>query len=100
MIFSDLGQHIRDQIKIAFAKGEAAQPDPERCNRYYASLKRIASNYHGQIYKRSLLSTASGLNREHCNLALTPEMLVLFKEEDKNLTSRVYGKIKRLIKNE
>lgn len=100
MIFSDLGQHIRDQIKIAFAKGEAAQPDPELCNRYYASLKRISSNYHGQIYKRSLLSTASGLNREQCNMALTPEMLEAFKEEDKNFVSKVYGRIKKFVDND
>ncbi|KYQ58887.1 putative S-adenosyl-L-methionine-dependent methyltransferase CG14683 [Trachymyrmex zeteki] len=72
---SDLGQHIRDQLRIAFSKGEAAnQPNPEQCNRYYTSLKRISSNYYGQLYKRSLLNTASGLSREQCNLALTPEV--------------------------
>lgn len=99
MIFSDLGQHIRDQLKIAFAKGDAAnQPNVEQCNRYYSSLKRISSNHYGQLYKRSLLSTASGLNREQCNLALTPEMLDYLKEEDKNIFHRVYGKIRNIIR--
>lgn len=98
MVFSDLGQHIRDQLKIAFAKGDAGnQPDLERCNRYYASLKRISSNYYGQIYKRTLLSTASGLDKEQCNMVLTPEMLKYFNEEDKGIITRYYNKLKKFI---
>lgn len=101
MVFSDLGQHIRDQLKIAFVKGEAAsQPNPEQCDRYYSSLKRISSNYYGQLYKRSLLSTASGLNREQCNLALTPEMLEYLKEEDKGFLRRFYGTIRNFVRND
>lgn len=99
MVFSDLGQHIRDQLKIAFAKGDAAtQQNVEQCNRYYSSLKRISSNYYGHLYKRSLLSTASGLSREQCNLALTPEMLDYLKEEDKGIFRRAYGKIRNIVK--
>lgn len=98
MVFSDLGQHIRDQLKIAFAKGEAAsQPNPEQCNRYYLSLKRISSNYYGQLYKRSLLTTASGLNREQCNLALSPEVLDHFKTEEKGIFRRLYKSIRNII---
>lgn len=97
---SDLGQHIRDHVKIAFAKGEAAsQPNPEQCNRYYSSLKRISSNHHGQLYKRSLFSTASGLNREQCNLALTPEMLEYMEKEDKGIFRRIYGRIQNIVRN-
>jgi len=97
---SDLGQHIRDQLKIAFAKGEATnQPNLEQCNRYYSSLNRISSNYYGQLYKRSLLSTASGLNREQCNLALTPEMLEYMKEEDKNMFRRFCRTIKTIVQD-
>lgn len=95
-----MGQHIRDQLKVAFAKGDAAsQPNPEQCNRYYASLKRISSNHYGQLYKRSLLSTASGLNREQCNLALTPEMLDYLKEEDKGILYGVYRKVRNIVNN-
>lgn len=97
----DLGQHIRDQLKIAFAKGDvASQPNPEQCNRYYSSLKRISSNHYGQLYKRSLLSTASGLNREQCNLALTPEMLDYLKEEDKGIIRSTYAKIRNIVKDD
>lgn len=98
MVFSDLGQHIRDQVKIAFAKGDATnQSDLERCNRYYMSLKKLSSNYYGQNYKRTLFSTASGLKKEECNLALTPDMLKYFNEEDKNLARRYYNKLKNIV---
>lgn len=101
MVFRDLGQHIRDQLKIAFAKGEATTPpNPEQCNRYYSSLKRISSNYYGHLYKRSLSSTASGLNKEQCNLALTPEMLEYLKEEDKGIIRKFYRKVRNIVKND
>jgi len=97
----DLGQHIRDQLKSAFAKGEATtQPNPEQCNRYYSSLKRISSNYYGHLYKRSLLSTACGLNKEQCNLALTPEMLEYLKEEERGIIYKFYKKVRNIGKND
>jgi len=101
MIFSDLGQHIRDQLRIAFSKGEATnQPNPEQCNRYYSSLKKISSNYYGQLYKRSLLSTASGLSREHCNLALTPEIRKYLSEEDNGIFNRLRWTLKNITRND
>ncbi|XP_012153620.2 ubiquinol-cytochrome-c reductase complex assembly factor 2 [Megachile rotundata] len=91
---SDLGQHIRDQLKIAFARGETTDPaDRELCDRYYKSLKRICSNYYGQKYVRTRTSTASGLEREHCNLALSPEMLEYFEERNKNILSRTISRV-------
>lgn len=100
MIFRDLGQHIRDQVKIAFTRGDATnQLNPEQCNRYYSSLNRIALNYHGQLYKRTLLSSASGLNKEHCNFALTPEMLEYLKEEDSGVINKFYKRVKNLFKS-
>jgi len=100
-LFRDLGQHIRDQIKIAFSKGDASNPpDLERCNRYYSSLTKISSNYYGQLYRRSLLSTASGLSKEYCNVALSPEMIDYLMEEDKGIFHKYYGKLKKIIKND
>ncbi|XP_012285266.1 ubiquinol-cytochrome-c reductase complex assembly factor 2-like [Orussus abietinus] len=84
----DLGLHIRDQIKIAFAKGESSQVDKELCDRYYASLKRLASNHYGSLYKRTLTSTASGLTVEQCNLALSPELQEFFAEEERSYFSK------------
>ncbi|KAI4504098.1 hypothetical protein M0802_000569 [Mischocyttarus mexicanus] len=80
----DLGQHIRDQVKLTFSKGDITTPvDQEQCNRYYASLKRIISNHYGQIYTRSYTSTASGLTAEQCNIALSPEMKEFLEEKKK-----------------
>lgn len=92
--FRDLGQHIRDQLKIAFSKGEVNnQLNREVCDRYYMSLKRIVSNHHGQTYARVRTSSASGLTREQCNLALSPELLEYFQVEEKGILSRTFSKI-------
>ncbi|XP_012528010.2 ubiquinol-cytochrome-c reductase complex assembly factor 2 [Monomorium pharaonis] len=94
---SDLGQHIRDQVKITFAKGEATiQRDPEQCNRYYSSLKKISSNHYGQLYKRSLLSTATGLTKDQCSLALTPEVLEYLNEENKTFVRRLKKSLRNI----
>lgn len=93
---SDLGQHIRDQVKIAFSKGEGSnQIDPILCDQYYNSLKRIASNHYGKIYTRVFSNTASGLSREHCNVILSPEMQEYFAEEEKGFIHRVIRRFKR-----
>lgn len=92
----DLAQHIRDQIKLAFAKGEASEINREQCDRYYTSLKRICSNHYGQIYIRKFPSTASGLTKEQCNLILTPEALQFFEEKQEGIFSRTFS---RLFKN-
>lgn len=95
----DLSQQIRDQLKIAFAKGEATnQLDREQCDRYYMSLKRISGNYHGQIYKRTLLSTASGLNREQCNFTLTSDMLEYLQKGEKGIFEKLFDKFKSIVK--
>lgn len=78
----DLSQHIRDQIKVAFSKGNATQVNQDQCDRYYASLKRLSSNTYGDRYKRRFNSTASGLTHDQCNLALTPELQEEFEKRE------------------
>ncbi|KAJ8674100.1 hypothetical protein QAD02_005362 [Eretmocerus hayati] len=47
----DLGQHIRDRVKIAFAKGENSKiDDRQRCQEYYESLNRITLNHYKNKY--------------------------------------------------
>lgn len=92
----DLAQHIRDQLKLAFAKGEASEVNREQCDRYYMSLKRISSNHYGQIYNRTLSSTATGLTKDQCNLLLTPEALDYYSEDKRGFFN---GKFSRLFKN-
>ncbi|XP_015512855.2 ubiquinol-cytochrome-c reductase complex assembly factor 2 [Neodiprion pinetum] len=84
----DLGQHIRDQVKLAFSKGDLNNVDEKRCDSYYNSLERIASNRYGKLYKRSFNSTASGLTQEQCNAVLSPEFLELWQEEERGFLSR------------
>ncbi|XP_043258127.1 ubiquinol-cytochrome-c reductase complex assembly factor 2 [Colletes gigas] len=96
----DLSQHIRDQVKLAFTKGETSQLDKEVCDRYYMSLKRITSNYYGQMYTRTHTSSASGLSKEQCNLALSPEMLEYFNDLDKGILVRTYARLMRYYKED
>lgn len=87
---SDLGQHIRDQLKIAFAKGEVSNEiDRKLCDRYYKSLKKISINYYGKKYPRIHSSSASGLDRELCNFALRPEVLEYIAEQNRGFVSRM-----------
>ena len=98
--FRDLSQHIRDQVKIAFSKGEALNPvEQERCNRYYRSLKRLCTNQYGNRYKRPLNTTATGLTHDQCNLALTPEVQDLLKEESQGFLGRFINTFRRKAKN-
>ncbi|KAF7398889.1 hypothetical protein HZH66_006786 [Vespula vulgaris] len=95
----DLSQHIRDQVKLTFSKGDITTPvDQEQCDRYYASLKRITSNHYGQIYKRNLTSTASGLTAEQCNIALSPEMKEYLEEENKFFLKKLISSIQNFPK--
>ncbi|XP_078034581.1 ubiquinol-cytochrome c reductase complex assembly factor 2-like [Augochlora pura] len=94
---SDLGQHIRDQIKVAFAKGEATnQVDREVCDRYYVSLKKISSNQYGQMYARVRNDTASGLTKEQCNMALSPELREYLENEERGILKRIASKVVEL----
>lgn len=96
-----LAQHIRDQLKLAFAKGEASEVNRMQCDRYYMSLKRISSNHYGQMYSRTLSSTATGLTKDQCNLLLTPEAQDYYsggrKAYFKNKFSRLF---RNFVKNE
>lgn len=97
----DLSQHIRDQIKIAFSKGEAQnRVDQEQCNRYLNSLKRLSANQYANLYPRNSTSTASGLTHDQCNLALTPELQEHFEEEDQSYLRKLMKKVKRANKDD
>ncbi|XP_076645128.1 ubiquinol-cytochrome c reductase complex assembly factor 2-like [Halictus rubicundus] len=96
----DLGQHIRDQLKVAFSQGEATtEVNREVCDRYYLSLKRIASNQHGEQYARARNNSASGLTKEQCNLALSPELREFFETEDKGIFVHVAAKAAQIFDN-
>lgn len=95
--FRDLAQHIRDQIKVAFSKGELqqSQVNQTQCDRNYQSLRRLASNQYAELYSRGNTATASGLTPQQCNLALTPELQEYFLEEDKSNFQKIIGKLKK-----
>lgn len=94
--YRDFGQHLRDQVKIAFLKGENTKiEDKEKCKRQYESLDRLASNYYGKKYPHGFKKTSSGLSPEACNAALTIEFQEFIKEEDLGF----FAKFKKKVKN-
>lgn len=81
---SDLGQHIRDQVKIAFAKGESSKiENKEKCQRNLESLERLASNYYAKKYPYDVKETATGMSLEQCHEALSQDFLKFVEEQKK-----------------
>lgn len=96
--YRDFGQYLRDQIKIAFLKGENTKlEDKEKCKRHYESLDRLASNYYGKKYPHNFKKTAIGLSPEVCRAALTTEFQQFLQEEDLGFFARFKRKIKSTI---
>nr|CAD7430432.1 unnamed protein product [Timema monikensis] len=58
----DLGEYIRERVKLGFSAGVVTKANDAECERIHASLKRLADNHHSQLYKRVLSSSASGLS--------------------------------------
>lgn len=86
----DLGQHIRERVKIAFKAGEVYHWDENDCNRIHASLKRLAGNQYGQMYPRNSKSSASGLSAEECHALLSNEFLEELKKSEQGFFSKLF----------
>jgi hypothetical protein len=86
----DLGQHIREQIKVAFRTGEIYPSDEDECNRIHASLKRLAENEYSQMYPRKSNSCASGLSSDQCHSLLSTEFLEELKKSERGFFSKFF----------
>ncbi|XP_047116154.1 uncharacterized protein LOC124796110 [Schistocerca piceifrons] len=86
----DIGFHLRERVKKAFTAGELFQGDEEKCAREHASLKRLADNVYGKLYKRTISSSATGLTAEQCNSVLSSEFLDLLQKENRSIFSRLF----------
>ncbi|PSN42690.1 Ubiquinol-cytochrome-c reductase complex assembly factor 2 [Blattella germanica] len=86
----DLGQHIREQVKISFKSGEINIGNEAECNRIYSSLKRIADDHYAQLYLRKSRVSASGLSADECQGILSTEFLEELQKSDKGFFSRFF----------
>lgn len=84
----DLGQHIREQVKVAFKAGEINVADEAECSRINASLKRLADNHYGQMYVRESKVSSTGLSAEECGAALSNEFLEELNKSEKGFFSK------------
>uniref|UniRef100_T1JKJ4 Mitochondrial nucleoid factor 1 n=1 Tax=Strigamia maritima TaxID=126957 RepID=T1JKJ4_STRMM len=82
----DLGEHIRVKIAQGFRQGETSVVNERECEKTYASLSRIASNYYGDKYKRRFESSASGLSADDCRRIISNDGL---KEVENIYASRL-----------
>ncbi|CAH1797258.1 unnamed protein product [Owenia fusiformis] len=69
----DIGERIRAKIGEAFRQGETTTLNEAECDRLYASLSRLNTNYYKNLYKRNGDSTAMGATQEECNLVISNE---------------------------
>jgi hypothetical protein len=87
--YRDLGQFIRDKVKIAF-ESDKQNLDSELCGRQYTALNKLADNHYKNKYKRTRNSTATGLSTEECNLILSEEVLEYLKYENKGFFRKIF----------
>lgn len=89
----DLGQHIRDQVKIAFVNGEVFPGNQQKCDLEYLALKRISESQHAKQYPRKLKSSALGLSLEECSSLVSNDFLKTVEEEEQGIFKRTLNKV-------
>lgn len=96
--YRDLGQHLRVQIKLAFAKGEASRiKDKNICEKNYESLDKLASDYYAKKYPTTFKKTSTGLSLELCQLALSIEGQQALQRNKLGFYERVKESAKRIL---
>ena len=97
IFYSDLGQHLRDQVKVFFPKGESSKiADPEECLKRIESLERIANNFYGKKYPTNCKTTATGLTPEQCAVANTTEFMQALEQNKLGFFGQLKEKFKDL----
>lgn len=72
---TDLGQHIRIQVGEKFRHGDMTTVNEVECEQAYNSMNRIANDYYFNLYKRTSLSSATGLPAALCREAVSVDNL-------------------------
>ena len=85
----DLGEHIREQVAKTFNRGEATIVNPEKCDRIYASLEKINSNYYQNTYSRVKDNNCSGLTLEQCTIIISNDTRDYLQSENASWLRRV-----------
>lgn len=88
--FRDCGERIRECVKLAFNSEKGFTGDPEYCKAQYDALKRLTDNHYGNLYKRKLTHTSTGLTPQECNIVLSNESLQFLEEENKSFFKKYF----------
>lgn len=94
MFFRDLAEHLKSYIDKAY-KDNKFEADTKFWDTQYVSMKVLLNNDHKNKYKRSLISSATGLTAEQCNTALSNEILQELAEEEVSLVKKYFPFFKK-----
>lgn len=64
-------------------------------DKQYISMKILLNNEHKNKYKRSLISSATGLTAEQCNTALSNEFMTELAREDTSVLAKYFPFLKK-----
>lgn len=82
-----MGEHLRKQLQALLRVNDITSITDEKLNKQFESLEKLANNVHGNKYKRSSNSTATGLTGEQCKQVLSSEFLEYIKEDKEKVFS-------------
>lgn len=92
--FRDLAEHLKSYIDKAY-KENKFETDLKFWDKQYISMKILLNNEHKNKYKRSLISSATGLTAEQCNTALSNEILNELAEEEASIVKKYSPFVKK-----
>lgn len=76
-------------------KENAFETDLKFWDKQYISMKILLNNEHKNKYKRSLISSVTGLTAEQCNTALSNEFMTELAEEDTSHVKKYFPFLKK-----
>ncbi|XP_044744432.1 ubiquinol-cytochrome-c reductase complex assembly factor 2 isoform X2 [Coccinella septempunctata] len=86
----DLGQFLREKVNKAY-KTNQFEADIKHWDKQYLSLQKLVNNEYCRRYPRSATSSATGLTREQCQIALSNEFLEEINEEKGSFLRRLFS---------
>lgn len=88
----DLGQYLREKVNKAY-KTNQFEADIKYWDQQYLSLEKLVKNEYSKKFPRLLNSSATGLTREQCQIALSNEFLEENSKENQSIFKRLFPSI-------
>lgn len=86
----DIGEYLRETIVKAY-KDNKFESNLVYWDKQYLALQKIINNEYRDKYPRTLTSSATGLTREQCNIALSNDFLEELQKEETSLLKKLFS---------